>query len=127
MARHSSLGKHSSSPTSYRCSLVPSSANAENRERIAPKDRGKTGTPELTASQGDEIEKLESTNRRSTNPLGWFGILVPAALRRAQTSFKLAVSEEIPGLVNLIQEMQELEAKVVALRREIEERPFEVL
>ena len=118
MARYSSFGKRSSSTTSFRCSLVPSpSANAENRERIAPEDTGKSGTPELTASQGDEIEKPESTNR-STNPLGWFGILVPVALRRAQTSFRLAVSEEIPALVNLIQEMEELEAKVVALRRE---------
>ena len=122
MARNSSLGKHTSSPTSIHCSLVPSSyANAEDRERISPEDTGKSRTPELTAFQDGEIEKPKSTNKRSTNPLGWFGILVPTALRRAQTSFRLAVSEEIPGLVNLTQEMQELEAMVVALRREIEE------
>ena len=120
MARYSSLGKHNSSPISFRCSLVPSSSvNAENRERISPEETVKSGTPERAACQGDEIENPEPTNR-STNPLDWFGIFVPVALKRAQTNFRLAVSEEIPGLVNLIQEMQELEAKVVALRGEIE-------
>ncbi|KAL2385828.1 hypothetical protein RJZ90_001002 [Blastomyces dermatitidis] len=57
-----------------------------------------------------------STNRQSSNPLNWFGILVPPALRTAQQSFCTAVEGPITTLAGVITEMREVEREVEALR-----------
>ncbi|EQL36578.1 hypothetical protein BDFG_01957 [Blastomyces dermatitidis ATCC 26199] len=57
-----------------------------------------------------------STNRQSSNPLNWFGILVPPALRTAQQSFCTAVEGPITTLASVITEMREVEREVEALR-----------
>ncbi|ODH28073.1 hypothetical protein ACO22_04011 [Paracoccidioides brasiliensis] len=53
---------------------------------------------------------------QSPNPLNWFGILVPTALRSAQQTFSEVVEGAIPALANVITEMREVEKKVEALR-----------
>ncbi|OJD27170.1 hypothetical protein ACJ73_01441 [Blastomyces percursus] len=57
-----------------------------------------------------------STNRQSFNPLNWFGILVPPALRNAQQSFCTALEGPITTLAGVITEMHEVEREVEALR-----------
>ncbi|KLJ07845.1 hypothetical protein EMPG_16674 [Blastomyces silverae] len=57
-----------------------------------------------------------SANRQSSNPLNWFGILVPPALRNAQQSFCTALEGPITTLAGVITEMREVEREVEALR-----------
>ncbi|KAK2743421.1 hypothetical protein FQN57_004886 [Myotisia sp. PD_48] len=52
----------------------------------------------------------------ASNPLQWFGILVPPALRRAQESFSAAVDGPLPRLASVIAEMRDIESKVDKLR-----------
>ena len=53
---------------------------------------------------------------KSTNPLRWFGVLIPPSLRAAQGSFTSAVEGPVPALVNVIAEMREVESQVNKLR-----------
>ncbi|KAL8871668.1 MAG: hypothetical protein Q9174_002549 [Haloplaca sp. 1 TL-2023] len=52
-------------------------------------------------------------------PLKWFGILVPPALRSSQSSFKAAITESIPKLVNVSNEMKALEIEIRRTRKKI--------
>jgi len=53
------------------------------------------------------------------DPLNWFGILIPPTLRIAQASFKSALNEAVPNLINISVQMRDLEAKVEGLRHNI--------
>ncbi|KAL9584466.1 MAG: hypothetical protein Q9212_002105 [Teloschistes hypoglaucus] len=53
------------------------------------------------------------------DPLRWFGILVPSTLRASQSSFKKAVTERVPSLVNVSSEMKELEVEIRRTRKKI--------
>lgn len=55
----------------------------------------------------------------ATDPLRWFGILVPSTLRASQSSFKKAVAEKVPSLVNISSEMKELEVEIRRTRKKI--------
>jgi hypothetical protein len=54
----------------------------------------------------------------SADPLRWFGILIPAALHTAQTSFRLALTDAVPSLANVLAQMRHVEAQVRALKAE---------
>lgn len=54
-----------------------------------------------------------------SNPLKWFGILIPPALRSAQTSFKGAVVDAVPGLASVVHEMRAVEYEVRQTRERI--------
>ena len=49
---------------------------------------------------------------RSSDPLTWYGILVPPSLRSAQKSFTEAVEKQIPALASVVAEMQAVEKEV---------------
>ncbi|KAI4264441.1 MAG: hypothetical protein L6R42_000433 [Xanthoria sp. 1 TBL-2021] len=54
-----------------------------------------------------------------SDPLNWFGILVPSTLRASQTSFKNAATEIIPLLANLSNEMKSMEIEIRRTRKKI--------
>ena len=54
-----------------------------------------------------------------SDPLNWFGILVPPALRASQTSFKHAVTESILVLANLSNEMKSMEIRIRRMRKKV--------
>ncbi|KAL8664487.1 MAG: hypothetical protein Q9202_003037 [Teloschistes flavicans] len=53
------------------------------------------------------------------DPLRWFGILVPSTLRASQSSFKSVVTEIVPYLVNISNEMKGLEVEIRRTRKKI--------
>lgn len=53
------------------------------------------------------------------DPLKWFGILVPPALRASQRSFKLAAMDTIPALASITNEMKEVEIEVRRARKKL--------
>ncbi|KAL9120649.1 MAG: hypothetical protein Q9187_002799 [Circinaria calcarea] len=78
-----------------------------NLEVTIPTD---DSTVQEKSSMNPEVSKTPS------DPLNWFGILVPQALRTAQSHFSAAVMDEVAQLVNIRQEMVEVEAEVRRLR-----------
>ncbi|EZF35399.1 hypothetical protein TMEN_9252 [Trichophyton mentagrophytes] len=61
--------------------------------------------------------KTKSKSKTTSNPLHWFGILVPPPLRNAQEAFVGAVAGPIPTLAGVVSEMREVEHKVEGLRQ----------
>ncbi|KAJ9607921.1 hypothetical protein H2200_008000 [Cladophialophora chaetospira] len=53
------------------------------------------------------------------DPLKWYGILIPPALRTCQTHFTSAVSSSIPELLNTTSKMRRVEEDIWNLRREL--------
>ena len=53
------------------------------------------------------------------DPLNWFGILVPQALRTSQNYFKDAVASHIPALVSISSEMRRVEIEVRQARKRL--------
>ncbi|EEP75643.1 predicted protein [Uncinocarpus reesii 1704] len=62
-------------------------------------------------------DQMKPTNKHPPNPIHWFGILVPPALRAAQNSFTSALDGPLPTLANVITEMHEVEQKISDLRK----------
>ncbi|KAM5489974.1 hypothetical protein MaudMau93_002836 [Microsporum audouinii] len=67
----------------------------------------------------EEVEPRTKTvaKTKTSNPLHWFGILVPPPLRNAQEAFCGAVAGPIPALAGVVSEMREVERKVEGLRQ----------
>ncbi|KAL8925599.1 MAG: hypothetical protein Q9172_002169 [Xanthocarpia lactea] len=80
-------------------------------------------SPETTKSTVDEASTESQTDMESkpptSDPLKWFGILVPPALRASQNSFKNAVTEKITLLANLSNEMRSMEIEIRRIRKKI--------
>ena len=83
--------------------------------------------PSLDVAGDDEDEKTSSKAvldgkavAPASDPLKWFGILVPPALRSAQKSFKGAVVDIVPALASVVHEMRAVEAEVRKTRERIQ-------
>ncbi|KAL9045305.1 MAG: hypothetical protein Q9214_001628, partial [Letrouitia sp. 1 TL-2023] len=79
---------------------------------------------QLDSPDGPRYEKLESssteeTSKQSQDPLRWFGILVPSALRQSQGTFKSIVTHIIPALANTKNDMTQLEIEIRRIRKKI--------
>jgi transcriptional regulator of heat shock response len=65
---------------------------------------------------GATTEKVNSVRK---DPLRWFGVLVPPALRSAQASFTLAAEGSVPNLVMLQRKLRSLEIEIGRTRKSI--------
>ncbi|KAL8720975.1 MAG: hypothetical protein Q9225_002257 [Loekoesia sp. 1 TL-2023] len=76
---------------------------------------------EQAKDDGRSAEKGKNAETRApiSDPLRWFGVLVPPALRTSQNSFKTAVTEAVPPLVNVLNEMKSLEIEIRRTRKKI--------
>ncbi|MCJ1356104.1 MAG: hypothetical protein MMC33_006098 [Icmadophila ericetorum] len=77
--------------------------------------------PELDLKSFTEKSKSSKFKSKKipTDPLSWFGILVPQALRAAQTEFKAAVLGQVTQLASVVREMEGVEIEVRRLRKRI--------
>lgn len=64
-------------------------------------------------------EDPETGSKATRDPLNWFGILVPPALRTAQSNFEGAVSDLVPALASISEEMKRAEIEVRKARKKI--------
>jgi coiled-coil domain-containing protein 115 len=95
------------------------------------------GQEQHEQSSRDEVRQIhdENTHAPSTSkynvsvlcsanttkdPLRWYGILVPPALRTAKSTFLQAVSSDIPSLINVMNSMRALEDQIWSLRRDLD-------
>ena len=106
-----SLIPHPSFPSTH-------SSEENDRESVNPE-------PTETSDRTDDFTKTpeEAANADSEqsppNPLNWFGILVPPALRQCQAAFKSAASGILPALANTTKEMKEVELEVRRTRKKL--------
>jgi len=84
-------------------------------EKEQEEERRETKDTNREASESDALEKPEGQTPTidPRDPIRWFGILVPPALRQAQSEFTLSVQTAIPQLTTTI-------AKLATLSSEIE-------
>jgi hypothetical protein len=79
-----------------------------------------TPEPEAKASENPEMsEKNKSTKTRGVDPLRWFGILVPPALRSAQSNFASAIDISVPRLTMVARELRDQEIEIGRVRKQI--------
>ena len=65
------------------------------------------------------FEEADKASGTSIDPLKWFGILIPPALRASQSSFKSAVVDVVPALASLSNQMGEIEIEVRRARKRL--------
>ncbi|TKA82275.1 hypothetical protein B0A49_00428 [Cryomyces minteri] len=77
--------------------------------------------PGVELSKPSKIEEHIKKNLESEtkDPLNWYGILVPPALRAAQADFISTVERPVPELVNTAQQMSTVEVEIKRLRKEL--------
>ncbi|PYH98758.1 hypothetical protein BO71DRAFT_22747 [Aspergillus ellipticus CBS 707.79] len=94
-----------------------------------PEEGNQSGEPLTTAepqAQPDADADTDAKPRRSkkkfrsSDPIHWYGILVPPYLRSAQKSFTEAVESRLPQLASAIAEMQIVEKEVTRVRKELD-------
>lgn len=73
--------------------------------------------PVADEAGGEEDAEKEKPAKKSKDPLRWFGVLTPQALRSAQSSSVKAVQDIIPRLVSVNAEMAEVEIEVRRARK----------
>lgn len=99
---HSPLPEEGISDGSRSPSLDVADGVVENEKTLAP--RGNAVVP-------------------TSDPLKWFGILIPPALRSAQKGFQRAVVDVVPALASVMHEMKEVEDEVRKTRERMQITP----
>lgn len=74
--------------------------------------------PTVTESTSSSAPPSPKEPFRPSDPISWYGILVPPSLRNAQKSFTIAMVDYVPELASVITEMRKVEDKVDKLRSE---------
>jgi hypothetical protein len=111
-------GEESSTPESQ-LSISIASEKAPTTTSGKPKD-DEDPKPEPTPPQGSEKAKASSSSKpKPIDPLRWFGILVPPALRTAQSSFVSAVEDSVPTLANIARGLRSQEIEIGRVRKQI--------
>ena len=91
---------------------APAASEREDKHTTSEPDQETNPEPEGTK------EKTKATEKR-TNPLKWFGILVPPALRTAQSTFVGTVEGPIPQLAAIARDMRAQEIEIGRVRKQI--------
>ena len=78
-----------------------------------------TEKSETNASDTKAEPRPADNVRKTTDPLHWYGILVPPQLRHAQSSFVNAIAGPVSDAANATQSMRRNEVEIRKLRKEI--------
>ena len=111
-----------------------STGSAEQADYDDTPDHSSTGASSTPPISSPTPTKRDSSSKASTeakakrppshrDPLNWYGILVPQALRQAQACFTAGVETSIPQLLNTSAAMRELETSISKLRVELGLQP----
>ncbi|CAI7668588.1 unnamed protein product [Penicillium bialowiezense] len=94
----------------------PSSSKKEETETSEPSATETTSSEPTTPADKPEVRK----KFRSTDPIHWYGILVPQPLRNAQSTFAGVVDNQVPELASTTLEMRTLEQRISKLQAQLE-------
>lgn len=76
-----------------------------------------TSTPPVT--EGPSEKDTSSSKSKSSDPLKWYGILIPHHLRQCQALFTTSVNSTVPDLLSTVSSLAALEQDISILRREM--------
>jgi hypothetical protein len=84
-------------------------------------DQAKTSPDAEDESKREQKDTEDSTkpSGKSTDPLRWFGILVPPALRTAQSTFVGAVEGPIPQLATIARDLRMQGIEIGRVKKQI--------
>ncbi|KAJ4384305.1 hypothetical protein N0V86_001152 [Didymella sp. IMI 355093] len=86
----------------------------ESEEGFGPDEK-----PEDQSTEEKSTEKTDATKPKAVDPIRMFGILVPPALRSAQTSFRDAVDGPVVKLAGVTGELRALEREIGRARKAV--------
>ncbi|KAJ5372208.1 hypothetical protein N7517_004214 [Penicillium concentricum] len=94
----------------------------EASEETSPAEAASSELSDTAGIETTPVEKPKPVSKkfRSTDPIHWYGILVPQSLRRAQDSFANAIDNQVPDLASTTVEMRALEQQISQLRARLE-------
>ncbi|KAK3049006.1 hypothetical protein LTR09_009660 [Extremus antarcticus] len=95
----------------------PATPEPESKESSGPKSSNGRTTEDTAPSEKPSTPKAKVP--LASDPLRWFGILIPQQLRSAQASFRTATDEAVIDAVNASRSMRECEVDIRKLRKEI--------
>lgn len=79
-----------------------------------------TGDPDSRDEETESADpETKTKKKRSNDPIRWFGVLVPPALRFAQSSFVSAVSGPVSEIVAIQKELKQQEIEIGRVRKQI--------
>lgn len=93
-----------------------SETKGEAENDAEPKSIPEKDNPNPASEEGKE---KTTTTPKPADPLKWFGILVPPALRTAQATFVDAVEGPIPRLATIAREMRLQEIEIGRVKKQI--------
>lgn len=104
-----------------------SEGDAPSVDQQQPSERSKTESTSAKTkpAAGDSRKDTESTpeptkdSSKFVDPLRWFGILVPPALRTAQSTFTSAVEGPILQLATIARDLRTQEMEIGRMRKQI--------
>ena len=97
----------------------PKSSNLENPQSTPGTNASEGATPDSTIEKAIGVGLEDESQELSRDPLNWFGILVPPALRESQQSFMRAATANIPALASTVKEMREMESEIRRVRKKL--------
>ncbi|KAF6838104.1 hypothetical protein CPLU01_02712 [Colletotrichum plurivorum] len=102
--------------------VKPAEADTSPKTLEAANDEGKPdgvdeAPPTSEDKPDDKAKQVKDKKKKSNDPLRWFGILTPLALRQAQALSVEAVQDIIPRLVSVNAEMMSVEIEVRRARK----------
>lgn len=96
---------------------IPTTTSPERQDATAPQDAASPTPPEANTTPASESKA--NSDLKPKDPLKWYGILVPPALRNCQTHFQSAVTGTLPDLLSTISALDGLEREIWRLRRDL--------
>ncbi len=107
---------------SFRTIHLPTSEYSSSMEMKQADSRsdpdGDHGDLQQTSVEVVKAETKSEKQNRTSDPLNWFGILIPPALRVSQAAFQNAITM-VPRLAALDQEMRALEIEIRRTRKKL--------
>jgi hypothetical protein len=94
---------------------LPSPAPKPGEEEADPT----LNTNDETTRESNDKKQETKAAEKPTDPLKWFGILVPPALRTAQSTFVGAVEGPIPQLATIVRDLRTQEIEIGRLRKQM--------
>ncbi|KAI4209470.1 MAG: hypothetical protein LQ351_007601 [Letrouitia transgressa] len=118
-----STKSHSSSisgaPPEINSQCITNTVDEREHTVSQPYAPGDVDSPDSPKYEKLKSPSIEGEPKRFQDPLRWFGILVPPALRQSQGTFKSIVTLIIPALVNSKNDLTQLEIDIRRTRKKI--------
>ncbi|KAF2440229.1 hypothetical protein P171DRAFT_367906 [Karstenula rhodostoma CBS 690.94] len=102
-------------------SSSPSDDSATPKEAISTAEAEAKSEPDAQNASDEKANAPEPETKKSpsNDPLRWFGVLVPPALRSAQGSFVSAIHGPVAELSNLLKDLRQQEIEIGRVRKQI--------